>query len=98
MVFTKWGGLPHWEYDAFRLGEDEHGTWLGIPTGTLVGRPRRGSTLDEDQVVLVPDAGFVATFFAAGGRYTVRRVRRHHHRARPGRDDSSPPSTSTSTS
>ena len=68
MVFTKWGGLPHWEYDAVRLGEDEHGLWLGTPLGTLVGRPEARFHTDVHQVVLVPEAGFVATFFAPGGR------------------------------
>jgi predicted RNA-binding protein associated with RNAse of E/G family len=68
IVFTKWGGLPHWEYDAVRLGEDEHGTWLGVPRGTLVGRPEARFHTDVHQVVLVPEAGFVATFFAPGGR------------------------------
>lgn len=68
MVFTKWGGIPHWEYDALHLGEDEHGTWLGLPAGTLVGRPRARFLTDVDQVVLVPESGFVATFFAPGGR------------------------------
>ena len=68
MVFTKWGGLPHWEYDAVRLGEDEHGLWLGLPRGTLVGRPEARFHTDVHQVVLVPEAGFVATFFTPGGR------------------------------
>lgn len=68
MVFTKWGGLPHWEYDAVRLGEDQHGLWLGVPRGTLVGRPEARFHTDVHQVVLVPEAGFVASFFAPGGR------------------------------
>jgi hypothetical protein len=66
MVFTKWGGLPHWEYDALVLGEDRHGCWLGLPPGTRLSRP--GATFDtsESQVVLVPDAPFVAAFSALG--------------------------------
>ena len=36
---TKWGGRPHWEYDAVVLGEDLHGTWLGFPAGTTYTRP-----------------------------------------------------------
>lgn len=67
MVFAKWGGRPHWQYDALRLGEDDHGTWLGVPVGTLVSRPGAAFTTREQQVVLVPDDGYVATFFAAGG-------------------------------
>lgn len=67
MVFAKWGGRPHWEYEALRLGEDEHGTWLGVPQGTLVTRPGAEFRTGEQQVVLVPAAGFVATFYAPGG-------------------------------
>ena len=67
VAFGKWGGRPHWEYDALLLGEDDHGTWLGLPAGTRVARP--GAELDtgENQVVLVPDAAFVATFYSPGG-------------------------------
>lgn len=68
VVFGKWGGRPHWEYDALLLGDDEHGTWLGLPTGTRVARPGVELVSAEPQVVLVPPAcGFVATFYAPGG-------------------------------
>ncbi|HSE09289.1 MAG TPA: DUF402 domain-containing protein [Nocardioidaceae bacterium] len=68
MAFTKWGGLPHWEYDAVHLGEDLHGTWLGVPRGTAMSRPGATLRTDQHQVLLVPDAGFVASYFAPGGR------------------------------
>ena len=57
VAFTKWGGRPHWEYDARLLGTDEHGTWLGARAGTTLRRP--GVTIDAPQhfVTLVPDAG-----------------------------------------
>ena len=67
MVFTKWGGRPHWEYDAVVLGRDGHGLWLGLPTGSEVARPGAHLVTREDQVVLVPEAGYVATFYADGG-------------------------------
>lgn len=68
MVFGKWGGRPHYEYDAFLLGDDRHGAWLGLPVGTLVARPGTQFLTREPQVVLVPPArGFVATFYAPGG-------------------------------
>jgi hypothetical protein len=67
VVFGKWGERPHWEYDALPLGEDEHGSWLGLPQGTRVARPGRSFDTSENQVVLVPDAPFVATFYAPGG-------------------------------
>jgi protein associated with RNAse G/E len=68
VVFGKWGGRPHWEYDALLLGDDEHGTWIGLPPGTLVARPGAQIRTAEPQVVLVPPArGFVATYYAHGG-------------------------------
>ncbi len=66
MVFAKWGGRPHWEFDALRLGEDEHGTWLGAPAGTPMTRPGARFRIGVTQVVLAPDAAFVASFYAPG--------------------------------
>jgi len=63
----KWGGRPHWSYDARWLGTDEHGTWVGIPTGTHMQRPGASYTNPTPQVCLLPDAaGWVATFHAKG--------------------------------
>lgn len=64
--FGKWGGLPHWEFDALRLGADEHGTWLGVPPGTTMTRPGAVFRNSVPQVVLVPDAAYVASFYAPG--------------------------------
>lgn len=66
VVFGKWGGLPHWEFDALHLGEDDHGTWLGLPPGTLMTRPGATFRNGVDQLVLVPDAAYVASFYAPG--------------------------------
>ena len=64
VVFRKWGDRPHWEYDAFVLGEDEHGTWLGSPAGTRLVRPGADFTSPQAFVSLVPrDRAFVATFY-----------------------------------
>ena len=56
--FTKWGGTLHWHFELERLGEDEHGVWLGAPVGT---RMQRGSeppiTEQSGCVQLVPRAG-----------------------------------------
>lgn len=38
--FRKYPATPHWRFDMYRLGEDEHGTWLWAPGGT---KARRGS-------------------------------------------------------
>lgn len=68
VVVSKWGGRPHWEYDAIRLGNDLHGTWLGIPFGTLMSRPGATFRTDQGSVMLVPPASpFVATFYDEGG-------------------------------
>ncbi|MCY7396624.1 MAG: DUF402 domain-containing protein [Nocardioides sp.] len=64
---TKWGGRPHWEFDALFLGSDEHGEWIGLTTGTSLARPGAVFVTETDQVGLVPrDAGWVATFHAPG--------------------------------
>ena len=64
MVFSKWGGRPHWEYDARLVGEDEHGTWVGAPAGTRVTRPGAAFDAPAAFVSVVPrDGAFVATFY-----------------------------------
>jgi uncharacterized protein len=65
VAFSKWGGRPHWEYDARRLGVDEHGTWLGVPAGTPLARPGARFETPQAFVTLVPSGRpFVATFYA----------------------------------
>ena len=72
VVTTKWGNRPHWEFEAFFLGSDEHGDWVGIPTGTPMARPGAAFVTETDQVGLVPrpdaggGAGWLATFHAPG--------------------------------
>lgn len=62
---TKWGGLPHWEFDTSWLGEDEHGFWLAMPSGTLMARPGAEVVLHYPSALLVPrDEGFTAMFMA----------------------------------
>ena len=57
VVMTKWGGRPHWEFDATLLGSDEHGDWLGIVRGTVMRRPGATYVAPTHQVGLVPGAG-----------------------------------------
>ncbi len=72
VVMTKWGDLPHWEFDAVALGGDEHGSWFGVPAGALLQRPGASFVTETDQVVLAPigragaDGWWVATFHAPG--------------------------------
>ena len=73
----KWGGRPHWEFDAVLLGSDEHGDWLGIEAGTLMVRPGAEYVAPVAQVGLAPapgpdeDRGWLATFHARGGQVQV---------------------------
>ena len=70
---SKWGGRPHWEFDAVLLGSDDHGDWIGIPAATYMSRPGAEVTTEVDQVSLVPaggpdaDRAWLATFHAVGG-------------------------------
>ena len=57
VVMTKWGDLPHWEFDATYLGSDAHGDWLGIPAGTTMTRPGVDYVAPTAQVGLVPGPG-----------------------------------------
>ena len=67
VVTTKWGGLPHYEFDTVLLGTDEHGTWLGLPLGTRVTRPGVDFRTSHLWVALVPDgAPFMASFYETG--------------------------------
>ncbi|WP_018353536.1 DUF402 domain-containing protein [Longispora albida] len=36
VAYRKFDGKLHYNVDMIRLGEDEHGTWLGAPLGTRV--------------------------------------------------------------
>ena len=73
VVMSKWGGRPHWEFDATYLGSDEHGDWLGIPAGTEMDRPGAHYVAPTHQVGLVPppgpdaERGWLATFHDVGG-------------------------------
>lgn len=64
----KWPDRPHWEFDGCRLGEDEHGVWIGLPVSTVLARPGARFVTDQPQATLVPrEAGYVATFHLRPG-------------------------------
>lgn len=72
VVFTKWGGRPHWRFQCRRIGEDAFGTWMAGAPGTVL---QRG---DEPPVVvphgfvgLVPTAGDWMAFFDGAGPHGV---------------------------
>lgn len=63
VVYTKYDGTLHWNYTMYRLGADEHGSWLGLPANTT---SRRGDeppvTFAEPYVMLVPDGWWTGMF------------------------------------
>jgi uncharacterized protein len=70
IVMTKWQDRPHWEFDGTYLGSDEHGDWVGFPTGTLNRRPGAEFVSEHDAVSLVPPpdgepVAHLATFYGA---------------------------------
>jgi hypothetical protein len=73
----KWGDRPHWHIPGRWLGSDEHGDWIGIPSGTRMVRPGRDVLSEVDQVGLVPGHGadveraFLATFHKPPGKVWV---------------------------
>jgi len=63
VVFTKYDGRLHWHARLNRLGEDEHGVWLGSPRGTIWQRGESDVLMDLCNVTLIPhDAWWVASF------------------------------------
>lgn len=61
----KWPDHLHWQYEAVRLGDDEHGAWLHVPTGSQArrgGKPSR--PLDTGFIQLVPhDEWWIVAFY-----------------------------------
>lgn len=65
--YHKYDGTLHWNLRMHRLGEDEHGVWLGLPPNGVM---RKGHdpdvTIAEAHVLLFPrDAWWTAVFNAA---------------------------------
>ncbi len=66
--FRKWDGSLHWHFAMEHLGDDEHGTWLGGPPGTILQRGAGPPIVRHDPfVVLVPANGsWVASWLSQG--------------------------------
>ena len=67
-MFTKWDGSLHWHFSMEHLGDDEHGVWLGGPSGTEL---RRGADRPIVQrhafALLAPASGsWIASWNGAG--------------------------------
>jgi protein associated with RNAse G/E len=64
----------HWRHAMVRLGEDEHGIWLGAPVGTVYSKGAEGPVYatQEPRVMLFPrDAWWTALFLAAPAQVDV---------------------------
>ena len=70
VVFRKFDGRLHRRAVEMRLGEDEWGTWLGVPIGTEVHYAAAGVTrVDQHRGVrLVPHDGWYSALFFAPTR------------------------------
>ena len=63
----KYDGSKHRGYQAQLLGRDEHGTWLGIPKGTV---GDSGKIYVNAGVILVPHLGWWTAMFNAAPQNT----------------------------
>lgn len=75
VVLRKYDGRLHRWVTAQRLGEDDHGVWLGTPAGTTVHfnyGSRRINTTRLDAVRLIPrDRWWIAMFTAEPGEREI---------------------------
>ena len=65
--YRKYDGSPHRSYPALRLGEDEHGVWLGVPQDTFSGENFK---YEDPYVLLVPRGQWYTAMFNAPPRRT----------------------------
>lgn len=65
--YTKYDGSPHRGYPALRLGDDEHGTWLGVPRSLFDPATFK---YEEPYVLLVPRNAWWTAMFNAPPRRT----------------------------
>jgi uncharacterized protein len=65
--YRKYDGSPHRGYPALRLGEDEHGVWLGVPPTTF---PDVAFKYAEPYVLLLPRAVWWTAMFISPPRRT----------------------------
>jgi protein associated with RNAse G/E len=70
-VYRKYDGALHWNCMTLRLGEDEHGVWLGAPSGTVLRRGEDHSvTWGVAHVLLMPREGWWTGAFNAAPHKT----------------------------
>lgn len=68
VAFSKFGGSPHWEFDAVQIGEDAFGVWVLLAQGTPVSRPGFSVDTPVDAVSLfAPGVAAVPSFHRTEG-------------------------------
>ncbi len=66
VVWRKYDGSLHWNQPAWRLGEDEHGVWLGAPAGIPICRGHEpGTPAETAHALLFPRNGWWTAAFNA---------------------------------
>jgi len=68
--YQKYDGSPHRSYPAVRLGSDEHGDWLGVPSGDFIAASDATFKYDEPYVLLVPPNAWWTAMFNPPPRRT----------------------------
>lgn len=71
--FYKYPNRLHWRHDMVRLGEDDHGVWVGLRSGGTV---QRGDELPKAHPhdllsVIIEDAWFIPIFSPADPRFRL---------------------------
>ena len=71
VVYRKYDGSLHWNQHGWRLGDDEHGVWVGAPAGTQVYRGHEvGVPAETAHVLLVPRGQWWTAVFNAAPHRT----------------------------
>ena len=69
--YRKYDGTLHWNLRMRRLGDDEHGTWLGLPADSVMRKGHdREVPLPEAHVILFPRGRWWTAVFNAAPRKT----------------------------
>ncbi len=62
----KWGDRPQYRMGTELLGRDDHGTWLGLPTGNAYVGPSGPGVLENGSITVVPEKQVVGGVLLAG--------------------------------
>jgi protein associated with RNAse G/E len=73
VVYTKYDGSLHWHETMTRLGEDEHGVWLGAPAGVSARKGHEPAIVVPHAHVMLfrPDVWWTAVFNAPPAKVEI---------------------------